>query len=61
MKFKPNQMKYLKPIQSLTPESIYLIERAIMHLEVYIEVIPHKASAELVEELKEFVKEIKTE
>lgn len=53
-------MKHLKPIQILTPEAITLIERAKICLEVYTEHIPSEKTTEIITELSELIKELKS-
>jgi hypothetical protein len=53
-------MKHLKSIQILTYESINLIERAKICLEVYTEYIPSEKTTEIITELSELIKELKS-
>jgi hypothetical protein len=48
----------MKAIQVLTQESIYTIERAIMHLETYNDVLPHKTTPEVIADLKAIIKDV---
>jgi hypothetical protein len=48
----------MKAIQILTQESIYSIERAIMHLETYNEKFPYKTTSEVIADLKAIIKDV---
>ena len=48
----------MKAIQVLTQESIYTIERAIMYLETYNDVVPYEKTPEVIAELKAIVKDV---
>ena len=49
----------MKAIQVLTQESIYTIERAIMFLETYNNVIPYDKTPEVIADLKAIVENVK--
>ena len=48
----------MKAIQALTQESIYTIERAIMFLETYNNVIPYEKTPEVIADLKAVIKDV---
>lgn len=52
-------MKHLKPIQILTPEAIYLLERVKMHLEAHYNVLPTEQTKDIITEFGELIDEIK--
>jgi hypothetical protein len=58
---KKANMKTLKPIQVLTPEGIYLLERVKIHLESYNIILPNESSTGVIAELTELINELKTE
>ena len=49
----------MKAIQILTDESIYTLQRAVMFLEVYNDVLPTEKTKEVIDELKEIIKDCK--
>lgn len=53
-------MKHLKSIQILTNESVNLIARVKICLEVYNEHIPSEKTTEIITELSELIKELKS-
>jgi len=52
-------MQNLKPVQVLTTEGIYLLERVKIHLESYNNVLPNESSKGVIAELTELIKELK--
>lgn len=53
-------MKHLKPIQVLTPDGIFLLERVKMYLETYNNIIPTEATKNVIAELDELIAELKS-
>jgi hypothetical protein len=62
LKKEPNinpVFRQLKPVQVLTPEGIFLLERVKIHLESYNNVLPNESSKGVIAELTELIEEIK--
>ena len=53
-------MKHLKPIQALTDDAIYLLERVNIHLETYNDVLPSESTKNILAELGELIEELKS-
>ena len=49
----------MKYVQILTQESIEKIERAIMHLEVYNDIVPNDKTPEVIKDLKQILIQVK--
>jgi hypothetical protein len=52
-------MKHLKPIQVLTDDAIFLLEKVKMYLTTYNDTIPTDATKKVIEELSELIDELK--
>jgi hypothetical protein len=52
-------MKHLEPIQVLTDDAIFLLERIKIHLQTYNDTIPTEATKKVIEELSELIDELK--
>jgi hypothetical protein len=53
-------MKHLKPIQVLTDDAIFLLEKVKMYLKTYNDTIPTEATKKVIEELSELIEELKS-
>jgi len=56
--YGPKKEPKMKAIQMLTQESIYTIQRAIMFLETYNDVIPYPKTPEVIAELKKIIEDV---
>jgi len=54
-------MRNLKPVQVLTPEGIFLLERVKMYLSTYNDTLPTENTTKIIVELTELINELKTE
>ena len=52
-------MNTLKPIQVLTEDGIYLLERVKIHLDSYNNVLPNDSTQKIIAELEELIAELK--
>ena len=52
-------MKHLKPIQILTDDAIYLLERVKVHLETHNDFVKSESTTKIIAELGELIEELK--